>query len=120
MAGDLINFRLSGEANAVAEQLKDSGKFEDAITAAKFGLAYALKYHFGEIDPRTYRITDQNGSNYSVGSLDNDSQLRALLVALYPGTDTPYVYARALIIFGLLKIGERIRQEGFQSVSALL
>ena len=83
-------------------------------------MAYALKYHFDEIDPLNYDIPDTGGSNYNVGSLDSDGQLALLLKSLYPETTTPYLYARALMIFGLTKLGNRIDEEGLQSISAFL
>lgn len=120
MANDLINFRLSSEANDIAEKLKSTGRFEDVLAVARFGLSYALYHHFDDIDPSNYRMPDQNGSNYSVGSLDGDGKIRTLILALYPGSETPYIYARSLITFGLLKIRERINLDGFQSISKLL
>ena len=121
MAGeDIKNFRLSTKANEIADGIKETGRFEDVLTVARFGLAYALKNHFDEISPENYHMPDSGGSNYNIGSLDSDGQLRALLVALYPGTTTPYLYAQHLITFGLLKLGERIDNEGWKSVSALL
>ena len=120
MAEDLINFRLSAYANDIAEKLKDTGYFDYATTAAKFGLGYAIKNYFHEFNPATYQISDSNGSNYNVGSFDNDGQLAVLIRALYPETNTPYQYMRSLMIFGLTKLGEKIEQDGFQSVGALL
>lgn len=118
MADDLVNIRLSLYANAVAERLVATGYFDYTSTAAKFALAYALKYHFDEIDPINYEIPDMGGSNYNVGSFDSDGQLATLLKSLYPETTTPYIYARALMVFGLTKMGDRIDQEGLQSISA--
>lgn len=116
---DLVNIRLSKEANDIAESLVATGKFENVITAAKFALAYALKNHFDEFDPGKYAVTDSGGNNYNIGTVDKDGQLSQLLRAIYPDTDTPYIYARALMVFGLLKIGELIEAEGMPTVSAL-
>ena len=131
---DIVNIRLSKDANDIAERLVATGKFENVVTAAKFALAYALKNHFDECDPSTYSIPDSSGSNYNVGSFDNDhlhiqdisqnaynhdGKLAALLRAIYPNSDTPYIYARALMVYGLMKIGERIEREGMPSISAL-
>lgn len=117
--GDLTNIRLSKEANAVAENLAATGKFENAITAAKFALAYALKNDFDEFDPAVYQVADSEGSNYNIGTIDKDGQLAQLLRALYPDTDTPYIYARALMVYGLLKLGEIIEREGMPTISSL-
>lgn len=120
MAGDIVNFRLSKRASEVAVLLKETGYFEHALAAAKFALGYAVKNHYDEIDPATYTVPDSDGSNYSIGSLDSDGQLSKLLLAIYPETTTPYLYARALMVFGLLKLGDRIEQEGLPQISALL
>lgn len=93
---DIVNIRLSKDANDIAERLVETGKFENVVTAAKFALAYALKNHFAEFDPSTYSIPDKDGSNYNVGSFDNDGKLAALLRAIYPDSDTPYIYMRVL------------------------
>lgn len=116
---DIVNLRLSKEANDIAERLVATGKFENVITAAKFALAYALKNHFDEFNPETYSVADSSGNNYNIGSVDNDGTLSALLRAIYPTTVTPYIYARALMVFGLLKLGERIETEGMPTVSTL-
>ncbi|OPX85435.1 MAG: hypothetical protein A4E53_03429 [Pelotomaculum sp. PtaB.Bin104] len=120
MTTDLVNIRLSRGANEVADKLVATGYFDYATTAAKFALAYALKNHFDEIDPETYSIPDSEGNNYNIGSIDSDGQLATLLRSLYPGTTTPYLYARALMVFGLTKLGERIESEGLQSISSFL
>ena len=120
MAEDLVNIRLSLHANDIADKLVATGYFDYAATAAKFALAYALKNHFNEIDPASYVVPDTGGSNYNVGSFDSNGQLATLLKALYPQTTTPYLYARALMVFGLIKLGERIEQEGLHSISAFL
>ena len=116
---DIVNIRLSKDANDIAERLVATGKFENVVTAAKFALAYALKNYFDECDPSTYSIPDSSGSNYNVGSFDNDGKLAALLRAIYPNSDTPYIYARALMVYGLMKIGESIEREGMPSISAI-
>lgn len=120
LAEDLINIRLSRYANEVAEKLVDTGFFDYTSTVAKFALAYALKNHFDEIDPSSFVPPDTGGSNYNIGSFDNDGQLAILLKAIYPETTTPYVYARALMIYGLTKIGERLAKDDSLKISSLL
>ncbi len=117
---DLVNVHLTKDASAVVERMEGTGCFDQKITAAKFALAYAIKNHFDEIDPERYTLSDSEGSNFNIGTLDPDGQLSTLLRALYPGTDTPYLYARALMVFGLTKLGERIEREGLQTISALM
>lgn len=117
---DLVNVHLSKDASAVVERMEATGCFDQKITVAKFALAYAIKYHFDEIDPQKYVLPDSEGSNFNIGTLDPDGQLATLLRALYPCKDTPYFYARALMVFGLMKLGERFEREGLQTISALM
>ncbi|MGG6309220.1 hypothetical protein [Paenibacillus macerans] len=117
---DLINVHLSKAANTVVERMVSSGCFENKIIAAKFAMAYAIKNHFDEFDPASYQLPDSDGSNYGIGTVDPDGQLAKLLRALYPETTTPYLYARALMVFGLNKLGERFEREGLQMISSLM
>ena len=116
---DIVNIRLSKEASEIAERLVATGKFENVITVAKFALSYALKNYFDEFDPINYVVTDSGGNNYNIGTVDNDGMLSVLLKTIYPNASTPYTYARSLMVFGLMKIGERMKQEGIPSVSSL-
>lgn len=116
---DLTNIRLSKASNEIAEKLVETGKFENVITAAKFALAYALKNHFDEFDPSKYSVADSGGNNYNIGTVDKDGLLSQLIKAIYTDTDTPYIYARALMVFGLLKIGEIIDENGMPTISSL-
>lgn len=111
MAEDITNIALSAHASEVANLMKDAGYFEDALSAAKFGMAYAIKYYFDEIDCEALeKIYDSNGNNYNVGSVDLDKYISKLLAVLYPGLTTPYRYSRVLMCYGLNKIGDIIEE----------
>lgn len=111
MAEDITNIALSAHASEVASLMKDAGYFEDALSAAKFGMAYAIKYYFDEIDCEALeKIYDSNGNNYNVGSVDLDKYISKLLAVLYPGLTTPYRYSRVLMCYGLNKIGDIIEE----------
>ena len=116
---DITNLRLSKKAEEVAEQLKNTGKFDSAVAAAKFALAYAVKNYYEEFDPASYEASDNLGTNYNVGSFDNDSTLIQSIRALYPGVETPFIYVRALAVFGLEKIGEIIEEQGIPAIYSL-
>jgi hypothetical protein len=113
---DITNFRLSKTANSVADKLVESGKFDHGTSAAKFAFAYAINNFYKEFDPVAYTIEDSSGSNYSVGSFDD---LAPYVMALYPNTDTPYIYVRALINFGLIEIGKVIDTNGMPKIYSL-
>jgi hypothetical protein len=73
MAEDLKNVRLSANASEIAERIFESGLFEDRIGVSKFALAYAVKNHFDNIDPELLDVQyDSLGSNYNIGSIDDD------------------------------------------------
>lgn len=106
MAEDIINLRLSGKASEIAAQIEESQFFDDKISIAKFAMAYAIKYYFDEIDPIEIDASrDSSGFNYNVGSIDGDKFISKLIESLYPDTKTPYKITRALMIFGLEKLG---------------
>lgn len=113
---DITNFRLSKDANDVVDKLVATGKFDYGTSAAKFAFAYAVRNYYREFDPATYAVPDSNGTNYSVGSFDD---LAPYVRVLYPDTDTPYIYVRALIVFGLMEIGKVIDTGGMPKIYSL-
>ena len=107
MPNDLTNIKLSGRATSIADAIYEKGFFEDRVTIAKLGFAYAISKHYRKFDVDEYdKQLDSDGSNYNVGSLDGDKSISELIQILYPETQTPYRYARAIICFGLDKLGE--------------
>lgn len=107
MVEDVTNIQLSQHASDVANQLKESGAFDSALSAALFGMAYAIKYYRNEIDPENLLNTyDSTGNNYNVGSVDGDNIIVPLINALYPNCSTPYRYARVFMCYGLNKLGD--------------
>lgn len=116
---DITNLRLSRRATEVAEKLEETGKFDSAISAAKFALAYAVDNYFDEFDPKSYSVSDSAGNNYNVGSFDNDGTLVQAIRALYPDVETPFIYIRSLAVFGLEKIGDIIDEQGMPAINTL-
>ncbi len=111
MSENMTNFVLSKHASDIANQMKESGNFPDALVAAKFGMAYAIKYYWDEIGTsaelgRLEKIYDSNGYHYNIGSVDPDKYISQIMEALYPDSDTPYTFARALMCYGLNKLGD--------------
>jgi hypothetical protein len=106
MSEDIINIRLSLKASEIAARIEESKLFEDKISIAKFAMAYAIKYYFNEIDPIEIDSNrDAAGLNYNVGTVDGDKFISRMIESLYPNTRTPYKITRALMIFGLEKLG---------------
>ena len=111
MAENLTFFSLSRRASEIANQMKDSGIFPDALVAAKFGMAYAIKYYWNEIGNaeevrKLDDIYDAQGNHYNIGSVDPDKYISQIMEALYPDTDTPYKFTRVLMCYGLNQLGD--------------
>lgn len=118
MAEDLVNIRLSTHATEVVDLINETGMFDDKISIAKFALAYAVNNYFDEINPeKVDSESDSGGTNYNVGTVDSDHFMSNIMTVLYPDTATPYRYARALMIYGLNKLREKIEAEGMQYIS---
>ncbi|OCN03398.1 hypothetical protein A7X67_10970 [Clostridium sp. W14A] len=112
---DITNVQLSIHASEIADQLKETGTFDDALPAAKFGMAYAIKYYRDELSTTDKldhldKIYDAKGKNYNIGSVDPDNYISQILEALYPSSTTPYRYARVLMCFGLNKLGDLLEE----------
>lgn len=121
MAEDIKNLRLSRRASNIANRLKEDGGFEDALSAAKFGMAYAIKYYKKELNQpecieRLNNTYDSHGLNYNVGSVDPDNFISRFIKIMYPGNETPYRYARVLMCYGLSKIGDLLDNNDFYPV----
>lgn len=115
MAEDITNLRLSKHASEIADQLKETGTFDDALPVAKFGMAYAIKYYRDELMTtdeldQLDNVYDSKGKNYNIGSVDPDNYISQILEALYPSSTTPYRYARVLMCFGLNKLGDLLEE----------
>lgn len=107
MSEDIVNIRLSQKASEIADKIYDIGFFDDRVSIAKFGMAYAIKNHFDDIDPLEFEKTrDSQGFNYNVGTIDGDKFISKLIESLYSESEAPYKITRALMIFGLEKLGE--------------
>lgn len=122
MSEDLTNISLSKHASSVADKIMETGVFDDALTAAKFGMAYAVKYYMNELDTlgkldELGEFYDSSGKNYNVGSVDPDHYIADLMSLLYPGIATPYRYARILMCYGLNKLGDRLEDNKFLPIS---
>ena len=121
MADDIKNVRLSRHATEIADRICESGFFEDRISVSKFALAYAIKNHFSEINPEDLdSMYDSEGSNYNIGSIDDDKFLSHLILSLYPDTTTPYRYVRVLMYFGLEKLGKLLDAGQLYPISSLM
>lgn len=110
---DLTNITIPAAYNDVIAKIRDTGYFSDQITICKFAFAYAIKNHFGEFNPSD--IDKQNsggdgGLNYNVGSFDGEDKfLFNFVSSAYPDCDSPYKWLRGIVIYGLMKLKEKLK-----------
>lgn len=111
MTENVTTIALSKHAAEIANQMKDSGVFPDALNAAKFGMSYAIKYFWDDIGTSDKliafdKVYDSKGNNYNVGSIDSDKYIENLMLSLYPNCESPYKFARILMCYGLNQLGD--------------
>ena len=125
MAENIKTIVLSRQASDVASKMSENGIFPDALSAAKFGMSYAIKYYWDDIDTvekinHLINVYDSKGSTYNIGSLDPDKYISNLMEVLYPSSDAPYIVARVLICFGLNKLGDIIDEGRLLPINELM
>lgn len=112
MSGEMVNIRLSSGATRVMEAIyEESGLFQDKVDVAKFAMSYALKNCFDEVECESDVLkiesdSEADGSNYNVGTIDNDRFVFDVIRLLYPEAESPYRLVRGLMVFGLERLGE--------------
>ena len=108
---DLTTIRLSVKASDIGTELADKFGFKDALPFFQFAMSYALSHHLKEIDfEKLDDEYDGAGKTYNVGSIRKSNLVTTALTHIVPNCKTPYRYIRVLMIYGTLKIKERLDQ----------
>lgn len=113
---DIGNMAISLEASRIADKIHDSGYFKNKSDVLTFAAGFMIKKYYPKFDPETYTLDDTSGSNYSFGTFDADGKWAKLIRALYPNTETPYLYLRALMNQGLLLLGQMMKDNPNYSI----
>ena len=108
-------FTLSNKAKEVADKLVSEKWFSSASEAGVFAAAYAIKYHFDDVEPLKLNYPNTTHNNQYV-SFDPDGTWEAVLRNLY-WTDTPRLCFKNLINWGLETIGDNIEETGLLQIS---
>lgn len=117
-AEDKKTIGVSDRGGPVLDTLVEGGRFADAIDAAKFAMGLAIRARVGEGVPAP--TVEGAGTKWNVGSFDPNNDLQTLLVALYPGVETPYRLLEYLIDEGLKLVAAHIAESGMIDVSDLI
>lgn len=95
MSSDKKTIGITASGERTLTDLVSSGHFASEMEAAKFAMAYAAR-----LDAPPPHV-DGAGTKWNVGTVDNDSSLRAVVEALYPDCDEPYRLVEQLMNEGL-------------------
>lgn len=102
-----INIAFTEAAEAAAIRLLDQFPLESRIGVARVGVAYALRCGLPLTKPAD--LGPANGSNFNVGSVDPQGELRDLLLALHPDIDEdPYNVVQTLMSVGTLALDQKV------------
>jgi hypothetical protein len=106
-----IGLTAGGEKSM--EKLMAQGCFKDMMDAAKFAMSVAIR------DGAVPAAVEGANTIWNVGSFDSDGQIRQIIPVLYPGCETPYRAAEALVDQGLARLLACLDDGTFDPVSQL-
>ncbi|WP_127544118.1 hypothetical protein [Actinoplanes sp. OR16] len=113
------NMAFTSAAESAAKRIKDQFNLTDVLDAGRLSIAYALRE--GIPVERAPGFGPMSGSNYNVGSVDPDGELRDLLLALRPGlNEDPYRVLETLMNDGALKLDAEVSSASILSLRDLL
>lgn len=102
-----VNIAFTPAATKAAKRLQERFPFADLVDVARVGTAYALRA--GLPLTRAADFGSANGSNFNVGSVDPQGELRDLLLALHPEIDEdPYRVVETLMSAGTVALDQKV------------
>src|SRR3954451_15319936 len=107
MERDRDTIGLTAESQAILADLESRGWFLEGQDIARFSLAYAIRAKVPE------GTTPGTETRWAAGNFDKTGEIRALLAALYPSSETPVRLMEHLVNEGLRLIAARARSESF-------
>ncbi len=105
MIEDKKTVGLTPTNRAIMEEIFAKGLFHDQKDIAKFAMAFAINQG---IPPGN---VEGSGTVWNTGSLDEGSEIRNLILTLFPGNDAPYRMMEGLINAGLSAIAEVMKSD---------
>jgi hypothetical protein len=106
-ASSRVNIAFTPPAEAAARRLSDRFPFAGLVDVARVGTAYALRAKLSLT--RSANFGSANGSNFNIGSVDPQGELRDLLLALHPEIDEdPYRVVETLMSVGTIALDEKV------------
>ena len=114
-----VNIAFTEDATAAARHLCNLFSFEDLKDVARIGAAYALRAGLPLTRPADFGSA--SGSNFNVGSVDPQGELRDLLGALHPENDEdPYRVIETLMSAGAIRIAAQVDEGEIRTLRDLI
>lgn len=102
-----VNIAFTPAATAAAKRLQDHFHFADLVDVARVGTAYGLRHGLDLTRPTDFGPA--NGSNFNVGSVDPQGEIRDLILALHPEVDEdPYRVVETLMSVGTIALDAQL------------
>lgn len=103
MARDRESIGLTADNQRVLEEIMARGWFSQGQDAARFCMAYAIR---NEVAPGA---TDATETRWAAGNFDKSGELKAVILALYPETDTPVRLMEHFVNQGMALVEQRLK-----------
>jgi hypothetical protein len=114
-----VNIAFTSDATAAARHLCDLFPFEDLKDVARVGAAYALRAGMPLTRPSDFGPT--SGSNFNIGTVDPQGELRDLLGALHPeNNEDPYRVIETLMSVGTIRIAAQVDEGEIRTLRDLI
>lgn len=114
-----VNIALTGPAEMAKATVLSRFPFQEGMQVIRLGLAYAIACAMEPVRGDDFGRPG-DGQNMNVGSFDPNGEIRALLLALFPDADDPYVVAETLMSLGLVALGKEVAEKRIQRLSDIL
>lgn len=96
---------LTAANKKVMRDLLDSNFFYDQMDVAKLAMSVAIN---NDIQPKESESTE---TIWNVGSFDSDGEIKGLILAIYPGIETPYRIIESLFNEGFRLIAQKMKEK---------
>lgn len=103
MERDRESIGLTPETQAILSDLEARNWFMDGQDIARFCMAYAIRAQVPE------GTTSGTETRWAAGNFDKTGEMRSLLAALYPTSDTPVRLMEHLVNEGLRLVSREVR-----------
>lgn len=118
-AAHRVNIAFTPAAESAARRLQERFSFPVLVDVARVGVAYALREKMSLTRPDDFGSA--SGSNFNVGSVDPQGELRDLLRALHPEIDEdPYRVIETLMSTGASALDEQVTAGEVHSLRDLI